>query len=54
VLGLATAVATHDIAEVFVIANGIRSGRRETAPAVDGTSVGTDRGAADSLAAAHR
>jgi cation-transporting P-type ATPase G len=30
VLGLATVVATHEIAEVFVIANGIRAGRRNS------------------------
>ena len=28
VLGLATVVATHELAEVFVIANGVRAGRR--------------------------
>ena len=27
ILGLATVVATHEIAEVFVIANGVRAGR---------------------------
>jgi cation-transporting ATPase G len=53
-LGLATVVATHEIAEVFVIANGIRAGRRKTAPAVRGISVGTDQGAADTLADARR
>jgi cation-transporting ATPase G len=53
VLGLATVVATHEIAEVFVIANGIRAGRKPAA-AVHRTSVGTDRRATDSPAAAHR
>ena len=32
VLGLATVVATHEIAEVFVIANGIRAGRTTPRP----------------------
>lgn len=27
ILGLANVVATHEIAEVFVIANGVRAGR---------------------------
>jgi cation-transporting ATPase G len=33
VLGLATVVATHELAEVFVIANGVRAGRRATTQA---------------------
>lgn len=37
VLGLATVVATHELAEVLVIANGVRAGRR--APRVGGSSV---------------
>ena len=53
VLGLATVVATHEIAEVFVIANGIRAGRKP-ARAVDRTSIGADRLVADRPAAAHR
>jgi len=35
VLGLATVVATHEIAELFVIANGVRAGRRQTGPTAD-------------------
>ncbi len=45
VLGLATVVASHEIAEVFVIANGIRAGRRtarQTTPLDRPGSVTTD------------
>jgi cation transport ATPase len=31
VLGLATVVAVHELAEIVVIANGVRAGRRRTA-----------------------
>lgn len=34
-LGLAAVVATHELAEVFVIANGVRAGRRTPAMAPD-------------------
>jgi len=30
ILGLATVVATHELAEIVVIANGVRAGRRAT------------------------
>jgi len=33
VLGLAAVVATHELAEIVVIANGVRAGRRSTPPA---------------------
>ncbi len=56
VLGLATVVATHELAEVLVIANGVRAGRRTATP--PGTApVGVPRieppaAVADDLAAA--
>ncbi|MEX1163212.1 MAG: cation-translocating P-type ATPase, partial [Nitriliruptor sp.] len=40
VLGLATVVLTHELAEVLVIANGVRAGRRRDAPL---TSLPADR-----------
>jgi cation-transporting ATPase G len=43
-LGLATVVATHELAEIVVIANGVRAGRRRRSsppgpPATDGAPV---------------
>ncbi len=44
VLGLATVVATHELAEVFVIANGVRAGRRKVGPRPDASGVGAPPG----------
>ncbi len=42
VLGLATVVATHELAEVVVIANGVRAGRRATQPALHTPTLESD------------
>jgi cation-transporting ATPase G len=41
-LGLASVVGVHEIAEVFVIANGIRAGRVRSAPARPSRAVSED------------
>lgn len=38
VLGLAAVVAVHEVAEVAVIANGVRAGRARPLPAAAGTT----------------
>ena len=43
VLGLATVVASHELAEVVVIANGVRAGRRTASPVANTSSPARDR-----------
>ena len=54
VLGLAAVVATHEIAEVFVIANGVRAGRRTGPPEPSGIPPTSQTQPASDLAMARR
>lgn len=53
VLGLAAVVATHELAEVAVVANGVRAGRRKPAAAIAPTATPINPTAAAPLAGAH-
>ncbi|WP_017559568.1 heavy metal translocating P-type ATPase [Nocardiopsis baichengensis] len=46
VLGLAAVILTHELAEVLVIANGIRAGRRRAAPVGPAATAAHERGTA--------